>query len=239
MTPTNQAELPHVVVVGGGFGGLETARKLRKAKVKVTIVDRHNYHLFQPLLYQVATGGLSPADIATPIRAIVRRQTNCEVLLAEVVDFDIPNRRLVLADDELHYDYLVIAAGATHSYFGHDEWVKFAPGLKTITDAAEIRRKIYIAFEAAERERDLETRKAMLTFVVVGGGPTGVELAGALAEIAQHTLKYDFRHINPEDARIMIVEAAPHILSHYPEDLCRRAADKVRRSALRSTRIPK
>ncbi|WP_404307336.1 NAD(P)/FAD-dependent oxidoreductase [Neorhodopirellula lusitana] len=222
------AEVPHVVIVGGGFGGLETAQRLRKSNVRVTLVDRHNYHLFQPLLYQVATGGLSPANIATPLRSIVRKQKNCEVILAEVTDFDITNQRLILRDGEVGYDYLVIAAGATHSYFGRDEWAPFAPGLKTIADAAEIRRRIYVAFEAAEREPDNDLRKALLTFVVVGGGPTGVELAGALSEIARHTLKHDFRNIKPEEARIMVVEAAPHILAHYPEDLCQQAAEKVR-----------
>ncbi|MFG0267413.1 MAG: NAD(P)/FAD-dependent oxidoreductase [Rhodopirellula sp. JB055] len=225
-SPTNQ--VPHVVIVGGGFGGLETAQRLRKSNVRVTIVDRHNYHLFQPLLYQVATGGLSPANIATPLRSIVRKQTNCDVLLAEVTDFDVAGQRLIFADGELNYDHLVLAAGATHSYFGHDEWQEFAPGLKSIGDAAEIRRRIYLAFEAAERETDSARRKARLTFVIVGGGPTGVELAGALSEIAHHTLKHDFRHIKPEEARIMIVEAAPHVLAHYPEDLCKRAADKIR-----------
>lgn len=228
MNHSNPAQQPHVVIIGGGFGGLETAQRLRKSNVRVTLVDRHNYHLFQPLLYQVATGGLSPANIATPLRSIVRKQKNCEVILAEVTDFDLPNQRLILADGELNYDFLVLAAGATHSYFGRDDWAKFAPGLKTITDAADIRRRIYISFEAAEREPDAETRKAMMTFVVVGGGPTGVELAGALSEIAHHTLKHDFRRIKPEDARVMIVEAAPHILSHYPEELCARAATKVR-----------
>ncbi|TWU50659.1 NADH dehydrogenase-like protein YjlD [Rubripirellula tenax] len=220
--------VPHVVIVGGGFGGLETARRLKRADVRVTMIDRHNYHLFQPLLYQVATGGLSPANIATPLRSIVRRQANCEVLMGEVIGFDVAQRRLILADDELQYDFLVLAAGATHSYFGRDEWAKFAPGLKTISDAADIRGRIYVAFEAAEREPDPEIRKSLMTFVVVGGGPTGVELAGALAEIARHTLKRDFRHIRPQDARIIIVEAAPRILSHYPDDLCEQAIKKVR-----------
>lgn len=218
----------HVVIVGGGFGGLETAKQLRAADVRVTLVDRHNYHLFQPLLYQVATGGLSPANIATPLRAILRKQSNCQVLLAEVTDFDVANNRLLLADGELNYDTLVLAAGATHSYFGNDQWAEFAPGLKSIGDATYIRRRIYLAFEAAERESNPEARKALMTFVVVGGGPTGVELAGALSEIAEHTLARDFRNIRPQDARIMIVEGAPHVLGHYPEELCQRAADKIR-----------
>lgn len=228
MVTKTSASLPHVVIIGGGFGGLETARNLRKAKVQVTLVDRHNYHLFQPLLYQVATGGLSPANIATPLRSIFRRQSNCEVLLAEVRDFDLKENRLVLADGELKYDRLVIAAGATHSYFGHEEWASFAPGLKTLQDATAIRRKVFLAFEAAERERDPKVREQMMTFVVVGGGPTGVELAGALSEIARHTIRNDFRHIHPEDARIVIVEAAEHVLAHYPEDLCQRAARTIR-----------
>lgn len=219
----------HVVIVGGGFGGLEVAMRLKRAPLRVTLLDRHNYHLFQPLLYQVATGGLSPANIASPLRSIVRRQKNCEVQLAEVVDFDPANKEVVLADGRIGYDMLVLAAGATHSYFGNDHWKAVAPGLKTLGDAANIRRQVYGAFEAAERERDPARRDALLTFVVVGGGPTGVELAGALSEIARHTLKYDFRHIRPADSRIMIVEAAPHVLSHYPEDLCNKAAEKIRK----------
>lgn len=217
----------HVVIVGGGFGGLETAKRLRKASVKVTLIDRHNYHLFQPLLYQVATGGLSPANIATPLRSIVRRQANCTVLMAEVTDFDIAGKRLILQDGDLAYDYLVVAAGATHSYFGNDQWESVAPGLKSIGDAAEIRRRVYGAFEAAERTTDPDLRVALLTFVVVGGGPTGVELAGALSEIARHTLKRDFRQIRPEDSRIILVEASPHVLSHYPDSLCNRAKKDI------------
>ena len=224
-TPTS---VPHVVIIGGGFGGLETVRNLRKSKVQVTLVDRHNYHLFQPLLYQVATGGLSPANIATPLRSIFRRQTNCEVLLAQVNDFDLDGKRLILADGDIQYDQLVVAAGATHSYFGHEEWASLAPGLKTLQDATSIRRNIFLAFEAAEREQDPKIRKQMMTFVVVGGGPTGVELAGALSEIARHTIRNDFRHIHPEDARIIIVEAAEHVLAHYPVNLCKQAAEKIR-----------
>ncbi|MEZ6136718.1 MAG: NAD(P)/FAD-dependent oxidoreductase [Pirellulaceae bacterium] len=228
MNSTSANSIPHVVIIGGGFGGLEVAQRLRKAAVRIKLVDRHNYHLFQPLLYQVATGGLSPANIATPLRSIVCKQANCEVLMAEVTGFDVANQKVLLADGELNYDVLVVAAGATHSYFGRDEWESLAPGLKTLADAARIRRRIFLAFEAAEREPDAELRKALLTFIVVGGGPTGVELAGALSEIARHTLKNDFRHINPEDSRILVVEAAPHILAHYPEELCKRAAEKVR-----------
>ncbi len=228
MVNTTSASVPHVVIIGGGFGGLETARNLRKSNVQVTLVDRHNYHLFQPLLYQVATGGLSPANIATPLRSIFRRQKNCEVLMAEVLDFDLGHKRLMLADGHLEYDHLVVAAGATHSYFGHEEWASNAPGLKTLQDATSIRRKVFLAFEAAERERKPKIREQMMTFVVVGGGPTGVELAGALSEIARHTIRNDFRHIHPEDARIVIVEAADHVLAHYPPELCERAADKIR-----------
>ncbi len=226
-TPTEHA-VPHVVIVGGGFGGLKAARKLRKAAARVTLVDKHNYHLFQPLLYQVATGALSPANIASPLRAIFRRQKNCEVFLAEVTDIDPDSNCLYLADGQLEFDFLILAAGATHSYFGRDEWEKNAPGLKTISDAANIRRRIFLAFEAAERESNPEIRQALMTFVIVGGGPTGVELAGALSEISKHTLKHDFRHINPEEARILIVEAGEHVLAHYPEELCRCAADKIR-----------
>lgn len=217
-----------VVIVGGGFGGLEAARRLRKANVRVTLVDRNNYHLFQPLLYQVATGGLSPANIAAPLRSILSQQENCEVLLGEVTDFDLAGGRILLSEGELPFDHLVLAAGATSSYFGHDDWHKVAPGLKSLADARNIRRRIYWAFEAAEYEQNVERRTALLTFVVVGGGPTGVELAGALAEISRHTLKHDFRHIKPEEARILIVEAAPHVLAHYPEDLCVQAANKIR-----------
>ncbi len=228
MSKVDAATLPHVVIVGGGFGGLEVAKRLRGSPVRVTLIDRKNYHLFQPLLYQVATGGLSPANIATPLRAILRRQKNCEVLLAEVTDIDVQHRHLVMADGELEYDYLVMAAGASHSYFGQDQWERYAPGLKTIEDATSIRRKIYLAFEAAERTADPKIQKQLMTFVIVGGGPTGVELAGALAEIARHTLKYDFRHINPQDARILLVEAAPHVLAHYPPELCQRAEATIR-----------
>ena len=219
----------HVVIVGGGFGGLETAKRLRKANVQVTLIDRQNYHLFQPLLYQVATGGLSPSNIASPLRSVVRKQANCQVMLAEVVGVDVENRKLKLHDGELEFDDLVVATGATHGYFGHDDWQVNAPGLKTINDATEIRRRIYSAFEAAERETDAAERAALMTFVVVGGGPTGVELAGALSEIAQHTLKRDFRKIKPSDARILLVEANRKVLGHYPDELCEKAARKIER----------
>src|SRR5262245_547721 len=189
-----------VVIVGGGFGGLQAARKLGRAPVAVTLVDRRNFHLFQPLLYQVATGGLSPGDIASPLRGILRRQKNAQVLLAEAVDLDVAARRLILRDGAVDYDTLVLAAGARDHYFGHPEWQAFAPGLKSIEDATEIRRRILLAFETAEREPDPVRRRAWLTFVIVGGGPTGAELAGTLGEIAHHTLREDFRHIDPRQA---------------------------------------
>jgi NADH dehydrogenase len=212
-----------VVIVGGGFGGLTAARTLRRAPVQVTLLDRRNFHLFQPLLYQVATGALSPANIAAPLRSILERQANCEVLLGDVRGFDIANRKVLLADGELPYDTLIVAAGARHSYFGHPEWERFAPGLKTIEDATEIRRRTLTAFELAECEEDPERRRMLLNFVIVGGGPTGVELAGALAEITRHTLADEFRHINPADAHVVLVEAVPHILGMYPEDLSLKA----------------
>jgi NADH dehydrogenase len=208
-----------VVIVGGGFGGLYAARSLKHAPVQVTLIDRRNFHLFQPLLYQVATGGLSPANIAAPLRGILRRQANCEVLLAEAVDFDPARRRVILSDDELSYDSLIVAAGSRPSYFGHDQWEHVAPGLKDIEDATEIRRRILLAYEAAEREPDPAARQALMTFIVVGGGPTGVELAGTMAEIAHFTLRQNFRHINPRDAKIMVVDAGERIMSAYPTSL--------------------
>jgi NADH:ubiquinone reductase (H+-translocating) len=212
-----------VVIIGGGFGGLRAARALRKADVEVTLVDRRNHHLFQPLLYQVATGDLSPANIAAPLRYLLRHQTNCTTIMAEVVDFDLDAKQVILADGKLPFDYLILAAGATHSYFGNDHWEAFAPGLKTIEGATEIRSRILSAFETAERETNLARRAAFLTFVIVGAGPTGTELAGALSEIAHHTLKHDFRHINPAEARIILIEAGPRPLGVYPEPLCAKA----------------
>lgn len=214
-----------VVIVGGGFGGLHAARALRRAPVDVTLIDRRNFHLFQPLLYQVATGELSPANIAAPLRAILRRQKNVTVLQAEVVDFDVTIREVVLADERLPYDWLIVAAGSTHSYFGHDEWQPLAPGLKSVEDATSIRAKILSAFERAEHEHDPHRREALLTFILVGGGPTGVEMAGALSELSRHSLRYDFRNINPADAKIILVDAAPRILSAYPGQLSAKAAD--------------
>ena len=211
--------MSRVVVIGGGFGGLYAARALKRLPVKVTVVDRRNHHVFQPLLYQVAMAALSPGDIASPIRWILRRQRNVEVLLAEARRVDTDRKRVVLADGELSYDFLIVASGATHAYFGHDEWRAIAPGLKTLDDALEMRRRVLLAFERAEREPDLLRRRAMLTFVLIGGGPTGVELAGALAEIARHSLTRDFRHIDTGSARIVLVEAGPSLLSAFPEHL--------------------
>jgi NADH dehydrogenase len=221
----------HVVIVGGGFAGLYAAKNLaRNRSVAVTLVDRRNFHLFQPLLYQVATGALSPGEIAQPLRSIVRKHRNTSVLLGEAVGLD-PDRRQVLMGDggPIDYDTLVVATGARHAYFGHDEWAPFAPGLKTIEDAFEMRRRILIAFEAAEREADPEIRREWMTFVVVGGGPTGVELAGALGEIANDTLRRDFRRIHPPDSRILLIEALDVILPTYPEKLSRSAAKQLER----------
>jgi NADH dehydrogenase len=220
---------PQVVIVGGGFAGLYAARALRKAPVDVTLVDRRNHHLFQPLLYQVATAALNPSDIAAPIRHVLRRQRNCRVLLGEAIAIDVPGRRVILADGELAYDYVIVATGATHSYFGHDGWAPFAPGLKSIEDALEIRRRVFTAYEAAERASDAVVRRALLTFVVVGAGPTGVELAGALSEIARHALEDDFRTINPEDARVVLVEAGPRVLPTFPEPLPEKAVAQLER----------
>jgi len=208
-----------VVIVGGGFGGLYAAKSLRKAPVRVTLIDRRNFHLFQPLLYQVATGGLSPANIATPLRGIFRRQRNLRVLLANVVDFDPANRRVILEDDEIGYDTLIVAAGATTDYFGHSEWEKSAPSLKSLEDATRIRQQIFLAFEAAERESDLERIERLLTFVVVGAGPTGVELAGTMKEIARDTLKHEFRSIDPTKAKVILLDAAPTVLPFFGEGL--------------------
>jgi NADH dehydrogenase len=210
---------PHVVIIGAGFGGLEAAKKLTGEAVHVTVVDRTNYHLFQPLLYQVATAALSPADIAAPVRAILSKCKNMEVTLAEVQSIDVNAKKVKMVDGELDYDYLIVATGARHSYFGHPEWEKLAPGLKSLEDAVEIRRRILMAFEYAERISDEAARKAAMTFAVVGGGPTGVEMAGAIAEIARYTLAKDFRHIDPSQARVILVESEPRVLAAFPEDL--------------------
>ena len=207
------------MIVGGGFGGLYAARALRNVPVQVTILDRRNHHLFQPLLYQVATAALSPGDIASPIRWILRHQPNVEVLLANVRRVEPDRHAVVLADGEVSYDFLILATGATHAYFGHDEWRRAAPGLKTLEDALDIRRRVLLAYERAERESDPSKREALLTFVVIGGGPTGVELAGALAEISRQSLARDFRHFDPGSARIILVEAGPAILTAFPDSL--------------------
>ena len=218
-----------VVIVGGGFAGLACARRLARAPVRVTLVDRRNHHLFQPLLYQVATAALNPGDIAAPIRGILRGQANADVVLGEVTAIDRERRKVVLADGELAWDFLVVATGANHSYFGHDEWARFAPGLKTVEDALEIRRRVLLAYERAEREDDPERRRAWLTFAVVGGGATGVELAGALAEIGRHSLVRDFRRIDSSQARIVLVEAAPRLLPPFVEMLAAKAKAQLER----------
>ena len=234
MQPTAQpdrAARHRVTIVGGGFGGLYAAQRLGKDdRIDLTLVDRRNHHTFQPLLYQVATGALAPGEIAQPLRAILRKHANTTVLLGEAVGLD-PERREVLMSDggPIAYDTLVVATGARHSYFGHDEWARLAPGLKSIDDATEIRRRILIAFEAAEREHVAERRHAWMTFVVVGGGPTGVELAGALGEIANDTLRRDFRSINPPDARIILVEALDRVLPNYPKDRSKSARRQLQR----------
>jgi NADH dehydrogenase len=219
--------MPRVAIVGGGFGGLNVARALAGADVSVTLLDRHNYHLFQPLLYQVATASLSPGDVASPIRWILRHQKNVEVLLADVREIDPAGRRVLIDGAEsIAYDYLVLAPGAAHAYFGHPEWAEHAPGLKTLDDALEMRRRVLRAFEAAEREADADRQRRLLTFVIVGAGPTGVELAGALAEIARQSLRKDFRRIHPESARIVLLEGGPSVLPPFAEPL----RDAARRS---------
>ena len=213
------ATKPHVVILGGGFGGLEAAKKLACEEVRVTVVDRTNYHLFQPLLYQVATAALSPADIAAPIRAVLSKCKNIEVILAEVQAVDAQAKKVRMADGELDYDFLIVATGARHSYFDHPEWEKLAPGLKSLEDAIELRRRILLAFEYAEKITDEAARRAAMNFVIIGGGPTGVEMAGAIAEIARYTLAKDFRHIDPAQARVILIEGEPRVLAAYPEDL--------------------
>jgi NADH dehydrogenase len=212
-----------VVILGGGFGGLYAAKALKNAPVQLTVLDRRNFHLFQPLLYQVATGSLSPGEIASPLRSILRRQRNTQVLLAKAIDLDAVHRRVILKSGEIEYDTLIVATGSTDSYFGHPEWRRYAPGLKSIEEATAIRHKILYAFEEAEKEHNLESRREWLTFVLVGAGPTGVELAGALGEIAHDTLRQDFRSIRPEQARIILLEGSPRVLPVYPEDLSAKA----------------
>jgi NADH:ubiquinone reductase (H+-translocating) len=210
---------PRVVIVGAGFGGLAAAKALANARVQITLIDRRNYHLFQPLLYQVATAGLSPADIATPIRGILRNQRNATVLLGRVTGVDATARDVLIGERRVPYDYLIIATGARHAYFGHDEWESFAPGLKKIEDATDIRRRVLLAFEMAENATNPEERRRLLNFVVIGAGPTGVELAGTIAELAHRALASDFRNINPREARIMLIEAGPRVLPSFPEKL--------------------
>ena len=223
MTGASQAEAcattHRVVLVGAGFGGLYAAQALKRAPVDLTVIDRRNFHLFQPLLYQVATGGLSPGEIASPVRHVLSRQRNARVWMAEVRDIDVERRRVCLDDGEAPYDTLILATGSHHHYFGHHDWAPLAPGLKTIEDATEIRRRILLAFECAEREPDTAERRAWLTFAIVGAGPTGVELAGALGEIANDTLRHDFRSINPAEATILLVEGADRVLPSFPPDL--------------------
>jgi NADH dehydrogenase len=214
---------PQIVIVGGGFGGLEAAKALARSQADVIVVDRHNHHTFQPLLYQVATAALASPDIAWPIRSILRRQENARVAMADVLSVDVNNRRIRTSALEIRYDYLVLATGVTHSYFGHDEWAPFAPGLKTVEDAMDVRRRILLAFERAELAQDEIERRRLLTFVIVGGGPTGVEMAGAIAEVARYALRSDFRRIDPSKARIVLVEAGPRILPTFPERLSRYA----------------
>ena len=221
-------EIKRIVIIGGGFGGLYAARTLAKTDANITLVDRRNYHLFQPLLYQVATAALNPSDIAAPIRAVLRKQKNISVIMGDVIAIDTDRRIITMADGELAYDILIVATGATHSYFNHPEWEENAPGLKTIEDALEIRRRVLRAFEAGERETDPERQKAWLNFVIVGAGPTGVELAGALSEIARQTMLRDFRRINPSSARVILVEGKERVLPPYPPPLSAKAADQLR-----------
>jgi len=224
---------PHVVIIGGGFGGLSAARELKHAPVRVTLIDRSNHHLFQPLLYQVATAGLSPADIAAPIRGILRHQPNADVLMAEVTGIDKVRKLVIMNKDgekiSIPYDFLIVATGARHSYFGHEEWSANAPGLKTIVDATAIRRKILLAFESAEMELNPERKQPYLTFVIVGGGPTGVELAGSIAELAHKALKADFRYIDPKATRIILIEAGSKLLAAFPKRLSQGARDELGR----------
>ena len=219
---------PRVVVVGGGFGGLEAAKKLGDKQVEVTLIDRTNYHLFQPLLYEVATAALSPADIAAPLRAVLTGFRNIEVILDEVTAVDVDAKKVRTTDREIPYDYLILATGSRHSYFGNDQWEKLAPGLKSLEDAVEIRRRLLMAFEYAEKVPDEASRRAAMTFAIIGGGPTGVEMAGAIAEIARFTLAKDFKHIDPSHARVILIEGDKRVLSGFPEDLSESAMKQLR-----------
>jgi len=215
---------PRIVIIGAGFGGLEVAKNLKKAQAQIIVIDGRNYFLFQPLLYQVATAGLSPADIASPIRGVLRHQQNTDVVMKKVTGVDLQAQVVIAENEKISFDYLVLATGAHHGYFGHDNWENFAPGLKSISDATKIRRNILLAFEAAELEPDLEKRKALLTFVIVGAGPTGVELAGAISELSRRALASDFRHIDPRSAKIILIEASPQILASFSPGLSKKAA---------------
>ena len=215
----HQRNLPRVVIIGGGFGGLEAAKALRKTNVRVTLLDRQNHHLFQPLLYQVATAALSPADIAEPLRHIIRKQDNAEVILGEATRIDVDHKKIITTEGAINFDYLIVATGARHSYFGKNEWEKFAPGLKSLDDALEIRRRMLLAFEIAEKTDDDAVRRAAMTFVIVGAGPTGMEMAGAIAEIARVTLVKDFRHIDSSQARVVLVENASRVIPQFTADL--------------------
>lgn len=235
LQPTADKRRPRVVIVGAGFGGLTAARRIARLPVQVTVVDRRNHHTFQPLLYQVATAGLSPGEIAAPIRWILSSHSNVEVLLDEVIDFNLEQKQVITKDQAIDYDFLIIASGATHAYFGHSEWEPLAPGLKTIEDALEIRRRVLLAFELAERRKEEESAandageaSSPLQFVVIGGGPTGVELAGTLAEIARHALNGEFRNIDPRQSRILLIEGGPRVLPAYSEELSRRAEEQLR-----------
>jgi NADH dehydrogenase len=221
---------PRVVIIGAGFGGLQAAKDLGEQPVQITVIDRNNHHLFQPMLYQVATAGLAPADISAPIRHALNKQKNTEVLMGEVTGIDVEQQQVHLrgGDQTIPYDYLIVATGASNNYFGHDDWQKLAPGLKSLNDSIDIRRKILLAFEAAEREQDSEARRAQLTFVLVGAGPTGVELAGAMAELMRNAFQGDFRHIRPDEARIILVEGEARVMPHFPASITRRVQNKLK-----------
>ncbi len=242
-TPATRADgsaMPHVVIIGGGFGGLNAAKALKHAPVRVTLIDKRNFHLFQPLLYQVATASLAPSEIAYPLRAVLRKQRNTTVLMGEVTGIDIDRQEVHLGDDRIPYDYLIVAAGSQESYFGRDDWREVAPGLKSVEDALTVRQRVFRAFEMAERETDPERRAQLMTFVIVGGGPTGVELAGALAEIAHQTLRKEFRNIDPADARIILIEGGETLLNGYSKRLAsaaRRSLEKLGVEVRASTRV--
>jgi NADH dehydrogenase len=227
LQPINRKQSPKVVIVGAGFGGLTAAQRTARLPVQVVVVDKKNHHTFQPLLYQVATAGLSPGEIAAPIRSILRARNNVEVLLEEVLAFDLNKKKVITKQQALDYDFLIVASGAAHAYFGHEEWEPFAPGLKTIEDALEIRRRVLLAFELAERQATEGQSVPPLQFVVIGGGPTGVELAGTLAEIARHAMNHEFRNIDPRQSRILLIEGGPRVLPAYSEALSRKAKDQL------------